>query len=159
MEGLLDGPYKVVLGNTLNNFNNYLKEGKFSNIQQAQRQYKAVLNTIKDRHSEYSLARKFGIYIAPFKQLFDVSNLIDCRVIVMRMRIVRIYHIMREIRLVICMNLCRVLFNRNYDTYTKKSLLRAEGYNLFDAFYRQMNPSIDAMPVFTRLIMYLWLHF
>lgn len=156
VEGLLDGPYKVVLGNTLNNFNNYLKEGKFSNIQQAQRQYKAVLNTIKDRHAEYSLARKFGICNgAPFKQMYDVSNVIDCQSHCNANENCKNISYNEKNKTCNLYESCRVLFNRNYDTYTKKSLLRAEGYNLFDAFYRQMSPSIDAMPVFPKLILYL----
>ena len=152
----LDPDSKVELANVLTNFSNYLDKGNFDNMSQAQEKFSNVLKTVKERNSEYLLAAKYKICKGNLiSELNDVSNVIDC-----------MSHCNADVK---CKNIsynkldkkcnlyknCRLLPDDKYSSYTKKSLLRESGYNIYESYQTWFEPVVNQMPPYLKLFYYI----
>tara|TARA_B100000401_G_scaffold203284_1_gene137086 strand:+ start:1125 stop:2618 length:1494 start_codon:yes stop_codon:yes gene_type:complete len=152
----LDNESKVELANILINFSNYLEEGNFSNITQARRSFSRVLQTVKDRHDEYKLAGKYNICKGDLlKQLNDVSNVIDCQSHCNANDICKNISYNKSAKKCNLYKNCKLLYDDKYNTYTKKSLLKESGYNIYKQYYKKMEPIIDHMPPALKFLYYI----
>ena len=160
IDNIFSGPYKVVLGDTLSNFSLYIEKGNFSDIYEARKEYIRIIDTINERHKEYRLASKFSVCSQPlgFEVIHGVSNLIDCQTLCNN-RGNKCNYMSYDKYNKKC-NLyssCKLFYDKNFDTYTKKSHLRNQGYNLLNSIYR-LKPSfvnIEETPIWIKYIFYL----
>lgn len=159
IDNIFTGPYKIILGNTLSNFSLYIEKGNFSDIYQARKEYIRIINTIHERHKEYRLASKFAVCTQPlgFEQILGVSNLIDCQTLCNnkadKCNYVSYDKYNKKCNLY---NSCKLYYNKNFDTYTKRSYLRNNGYNLIESIYR-LKPSfvnIEETPLWVKFLFY-----
>tara|TARA_Y100000741_G_scaffold125834_1_gene94858 strand:+ start:4030 stop:5523 length:1494 start_codon:yes stop_codon:yes gene_type:complete len=156
MNDKLDANSKVELANVLTNFNNYLEQGNFSNISEARGNFSKVLQTIKDRHDEYQLAGKYKICKGNLiSELNDVSNVIDCQSHCNANDECRNMSYNRLDKKCNLYKNCKLMRDDNYNSYTKKSLLKESGYNIYQTYYKNMEPTIDNMPAFLKFLYYI----
>lgn len=152
----LDANSKVELANVLTNFNSYLEKGNFSNITEARNNFSKVLQTVKARNDEYQLAGKYKICKGDIiSELNNVSNVIDCKSHCNANDECRNMSYNRLDRKCNLYKNCRLLRDDKYSSYTKKSLLRESGYNIYQQYFTNMNPVIDDMPVSLKLLYYI----
>lgn len=152
----LDVESKVELANVLTNFNNYLEQGNFSNISDARREFSKVLTTIKARHDEYQLAAKYKICKGDLiSELNNISNVIDCQSHCNANDECRNMSYNRLDQKCNLYKNCRLIEDDNYNSYTKKSLLKESGYNLYQSYYKNMEPIIDHMPSPIKFLYYI----
>ena len=157
IDNIYSGPYKVILGNTLSSFTLYIENGNFSDIYEARKEYIKIIDTIYERQKEYQLASKYSICSGNMiEQIHGVSNLIDCQTLCNN-KGSNCKYISYDKNNKKC-NLydsCKLFYNKNFNTYTKRSSLRSDGYNLFNALYRQKDLSIEETPYWIRLLLYI----
>ena len=72
------------------------------------------------------------------EEIHGVSNLIDCQTLCnnkdLKCKYISYDRNNKKCKLY---NSCKLFYNKNFNTYTKKSLLRTDGYNLLEALYRE----------------------
>jgi hypothetical protein len=156
INNIYEGPYKVVLGNTLEKFSLYLSEGNFKDIFEARKEYIKIVNTVYERQKEYQLASKFSVCSGNMiEEIHGVSNLIDCQTLCnnkdSKCKYISYDRNNKKCKLY---NSCKLFYNKNFNTYTKKSLLRADGYNLLEALYREKDPSVSQTPYQIKYFLY-----
>lgn len=155
VENNLDEENKSILADSLTNFNRYIGTG-VSDLVKARTQYKNLLNIVKERQKEYSLASKSAICNGKLiKKLYKINNFIDCQGHCnMDQKCTNISYNRVEKKCNLYES-CKLLFNNTFDTYTKKSRLRQQGYNLYEALQRQKNPPISKVPLEIEVIYYI----
>jgi len=147
----LSPEYKNILQKSIQDFDN-LNEKQYT-----KKNYKTLLENIYEKNKEYQLLAKYkkcsGNKLA---SICKVNNIVSCQ-----NKCNEIYdcaHISYDRKNKVCklFNTCSKLkedFNSN--TYSKKSLLRNNGYNISNAILLHKNPPIAKLPNSIRLITFI----
>ena len=147
MEKTLEPEYKEVLNKTIQYFD------KVDEKDYTKENYMTLLKDIYEKNKEYRLLAKYKKCEGnKLSSVCNVDNIVQCQ-----KKCNEIYdcaHVSYNRKKNICtlFNTCNRLRNSyNHNSYTKKSLLRNNGYNIFNAINMNKNVPIEQLPWGIRL--------
>lgn len=147
MESTIDPEYKDTMNESIRQFENVDKEDY------TKENYINLLKNIYDLSKEYKLSGKYKTCTGnKLSNVCNVDSIIDCQ-----KKCNQIYdcaHISYDRNKKTCKlyNTCGTFKkNFNYSTYTKTSLLRNNGYNIYNAILMYKNPPIPNLPWYIRI--------
>ena len=146
------GPvYQSVLTNALEDFNSQDDNTKTNE------NYKKILNKIYEHSKEYKLLGNYkmcnGVKLT---NICNVENIVDCQDKCNQIH--DCAHLSYDRRKKTCKlyNTCKTMKDDYYHTsYSKQSILRNHGYNLYNSILLYSNTPIPEMPLFVRGIMFI----
>tara|TARA_Y100000816_G_C26108264_1_gene590027 strand:- start:8988 stop:10409 length:1422 start_codon:yes stop_codon:yes gene_type:complete len=150
LEKTIDPEYKPVLTNILEKFD------KLNPAQLTKGTYIELIKNIHENNKEYSLIGKYKMCSGvKLTNICNVENVVDCQ-----NKCNEIYdcaHLSYDRKKKVCkiFNTCGKLKDNYYNfTYSKNSLLRNNGYNLFNAFLLYKNIPIPEVPTVIKLLIF-----
>lgn len=151
LEKTLDPEYKKILDESIQKFD------KVGDEEYTKENYMTLLKDIYEKSKEYRLLAKYkrceGVKLT---SVCNVENIVKCQ-----KKCNEIYdcaHVSYDRKKKICklFNTCdRLRSNFSHHTYTKKSLLRNNGYNIFNAIGLYKNVPIPDLPWGVRLVTFI----
>ena len=143
--------YKEVLGTVLEDFSNLDDDKKTA------QEYKKLLSKIYENSKEYKLLGKYkmckGVKLT---NVCNIENVVECQDKCNQIH--DCAHLSYDRKKKVCklFNTCKTMKNDyNHMTYSKKSILRNNGYNLYNSFLLHQNTPIPEMPLFIRIMMFI----
>ena len=150
----LSNAYKIVLGQTLEDYSNFLNDTSTSDKLDKTAEttkYIAILDEIKERSKEYLLAKKYKVCSGkPIDYHCNVKNLVKCQNKCNENYDCAYVSYNRVNNLCKLFTTCKYKDKYEYDTYAKRSLLRSGGYNIYNSLLLHRNPPIPKISPYFR---------
>ena len=147
LEKTLPPEYKEVLAESLNNFSKLDKDTLTRD------NYVVLLKDLYEKNKEYNLIGKYKMCLGvKLSNVCNVENVVQCQ-----KKCNEIYdcaHLSYDRKKKVCRlyNTCKKLKSSfTHSSYSKKSLLRNNGYNIYNSILLYKNQPIPEIPIFIRL--------
>ena len=150
LEKTLEPEYKEILAKSIQDFD------KMDNKDKSKENYLALLKNINEKNKEYKLLGKYKKCVGnKLTNVCNIENIVQCQ-----KKCNEIYdcaHISYDRKNKKCklFNTCKLRSSYNHDSYSKKSLLRNNGYNLMNAILTYKNLPIPELPWGIRFITFI----
>lgn len=143
--------YKSVLKTVLEDFNNLDEDKKTAE------NYKKLLTKVYENSKEYKLLGKYkmckGVKLT---NVCNIENVVQCQDKCNQIHDCAHLSYDRNKKVCKLYNTCSTLKDDyNHMTYSKKSILRNNGYNLYNSFLLHRNTPIPNIPLFIRVLMFI----